>query len=225
MNKPPYICFEGLDGSGKSTIVKRIVPLLEQQGYKVQSVCPTKAGCQCRGIETIFHRFPCLHRYRFLRMFLYAHRSNYAADHMDRNADLLLGDRSLVTSYICRWTRSPLRNRFVVFLVDRLEYKIPAPDHIIYLDVPHQVLCQRLSGRGMRDIDETEKRSREMRQAYDMLRSQKAVVRRLRGATWHSINGDQQEEAVCRDALGIIMPLLKKTELRKEDTKCLPRSH
>lgn len=216
MNKPPYICFEGLDGSGKSTLLRRIVPLLEQQGYKVQKVCPTqtvchcanKADCHCHSIERLFNRYPGLHKYRFLRMFLYAYRSNNAADDIDWSVDLLLGDRSLITSYICRWTRFNLYNRLLVLIINLLEYKIPAPDYVIYLHVPQNVLHERLLCRGKLDIDETEERSSAMKYAYNVLRTDNHLIKRLQDTQWYIIDGNQSEEAVCENVMKQIKHLL-----------------
>jgi len=146
-------------------------------------------------------------------MFLYAYRSNYAASHIDWNVDLLLGDRSIVTSYICRWTRFPLFNSFLVFIVNCLEHKLPAPDYILYLDVPHYILRERLSYRKALDVDETDKRSKAMRYAYDMLQTQEGIIKRIASSQWYRINGNQPEEAVCHDALNRILSLLQSKDI------------
>ncbi|MBD5469457.1 MAG: deoxynucleoside kinase [Lachnospiraceae bacterium] len=216
MSKPLYICFEGLDGAGKSTVYKRVMDILEQQGYRVQGICPTqttcycesKVACQCHSLEKLFNRYPKLHQYRFLRLFLYAYRSNYAAKHIDQSSDLILGDRSLITSYVCRWHHCNMYNRLLVFIVNRLEYKIPAPDYVIYLKVPQKVLHERLVNRGNIDIDETEDRSRAMEFAYDILRTRKGIIKRIAHTKWCVINGDQSEENVCRDAIFQIVQLI-----------------
>ena len=216
MNRPIYICFEGLDGSGKSSTHNKVFACLQQEGIRVQGVCPTRSTCHCieqskcccNSIERLFNRNPWLHRSRFLRMFLYAHRSNYAADHINLDVDLLLGDRSLVTSYICRWTRFNCCNRFLVWIVNRLEARIPAPDYVIYFDVPQEELKKRLTGRGNQDIDETDKRSQAMKKAYDELRNHPSIIRRIAQTRWYVINGCQAQEDVNRDVIECIRQLL-----------------
>ena len=57
-----------------------------------------------RGWYERFNRNPRLKQIDSERQLFYAHRSNHAAEHIDWNADIILGDRSLITSYVCRWS-------------------------------------------------------------------------------------------------------------------------
>lgn len=226
MHRPIYICLEGLDGSGKSTAFKSVVKILEYQGYTVQEVCPTqsschcenKARCHCHSIEKLFNHYPILHKSRFLRMFLYAYRSNYAAQNINNQVDIILGDRSIVTSYVCRWNQSTFYNRILVWLTDKLEHKIPAPDYIIYLDVPQKILQARLSSRLKKDIDETKERSRAMQKAYYIISTQ-LVIKRLVHTKWHVINGDQTKDKVVQDILDLILPIITKKEMKRRIIK------
>ena len=101
MTRPRYICLEGLDGSGKSTAYEAVLSGLQQKGYRVYGLCPTKSTCRCadklrcscRSIERPFNRCAALRNSRFFRQFLYAYRSNRAAKEIDWNADVILGDR------------------------------------------------------------------------------------------------------------------------------------
>ena len=70
---------------------------------------------------------------------------------------------------MCRWSKSELKNKKIIARVNFLESKIPTPDYAIYLDVTPENLQKRLKSRGNTDIDETEKRSQEMRYAYEFL--------------------------------------------------------
>lgn len=212
MKRPQYICLEGLDGSGKTTAYEAVLKKLSQKGYRVCGLCPTKSVCSCadksrctcHNIEQLFNRCPALRNSRFFRQFLYAYRSNRAAKGIDWDADLILGDRSIVTSYICRWTGSKLHDRLLVFAVDRLENRIPAPDHILYLDVPAEELHRRLAERGEPDIDETCERSSAMRKAYGHLRTTPGAIKRLQNVQWHTINGARPREEVADEVLNRI---------------------
>lgn len=218
MNKIPYICLEGLDGAGKTTAYHHIMSLLEEEGYKVCGVCPTQSACYCENkmechchtIEKLFNQYPFLHKHRFLRMFLYAFRSNHAASKIDWTADLLLGDRSIITSYVCRWTRFRFLNCLLINIVNLLEYKIPVPDYVFYLEVSTKTLCKRLSYRNNLDIDETDKRSKAMRYAYNVIQIQTGEIKRISTVQWYTIDGNQPEDTVSHEIFRQIMELLPK---------------
>lgn len=217
MRRPRYICLEGLDGSGKSTAYEAVLRELRRRNYRVYGLCPTKSTCSCvdkskcscRNIERLFNRCAALKNSRFFRQFLYAYRSNRAAKEIDWDADLILGDRSIVTSYICRWTDSRLHNRLLVLMVNCLENRIPAPDYILYLEVPAEELHRRLAERGERDIDETDERSRAMWRAYDYLRTEPDAVRRIKDTQWHTIDGDRSREEVADEVFNQIENIIQ----------------
>jgi thymidylate kinase len=102
------------------------------------------------------------------RAIVYARRSNWAALNTNWSKSLVLGDRSIVTSYVTRWRKWLNSPSLSIRTVDLLESAIPAPDLVFYLDAPHELLMERLQSRGRAiDIDETPKRSMAMRKAYD----------------------------------------------------------
>lgn len=211
MNKRPlYICLEGLDGSGKTTLFKKIVKKLKEEGFTLCEVSPTQKCGENDLWEKIYDKFKFLKDIIFFRNFLYAHRSNMVTKNIDWNVDLLIGDRSIITSFMCRWSKSDLKNKKVIARVNFLESKIPTPDYAIYLDVTPENLQKRLNYRGNKDIDESEKRSSEMRYAYDFLRNNPKAVSRIEKVKWLIIDGNPSEEEVFKNAWKEIITLLKK---------------
>lgn len=210
MNKPCYICFEGLDGSGKSTVFKKVCTALKEKGFNVCELCPTKKIDGTDFLEKLFDKYKFFNRSRFLRQFLYAHRSNFVAERIDWNADIILGDRSIITSYITRFSESPLISKFLVWKTNFLESKIPAPNFVIYLEVPPEVLQKRLKLRGNLDIDENEKRSLEMRRAYEFLMKNPKFIRRIENTKWKILNGNLSEKEVFQNAWNEIVKIINK---------------
>ena len=207
--RPIYICFEGLDGSGKTTLFKKIVKKLKEEGFTLCEVSPTQKCGEHDLWENIYDKFKFLKDIIFFRNFLYAHRSNIVAKNIDWNVDLLIGDRSIITSFMCRWSKYELKNKKIIARVNFLESKIPTPDYAIYLDVTPENLQKRLKSRGNTDIDETEKRSQEMRYAYDFLRNNPKAVSRIEKVKWLVIDGNPPEEEVFQNAWEEIISLLQ----------------
>lgn len=210
MNKRPlYICFEGLDGSGKTTLFKKIVKNLKESGITFYEISPTQKCGDNDLWEKIYDKFKFLKDIIFFRQFLYAHRSNTVSKNIDWNVELLIGDRSIITSYMCRWSQSDFKNKQLIARVNLLESKIPTPDYAIYLDVKPENLQKRLKFRGDTDIDENERRSLEMRYAYDFLRNNPKAVSRIKNVKWIIIDGNLSEEEVFQNAWKEITSLIK----------------
>lgn len=215
MHKPPYFCIEGLDGSGKTTIFEHLLPILEGKGLNVFALNPTHKvlsfdnAYHGENIEKIFEKNEELKEDPLFRAVLYAFRSNYATSKIDWNADLILGDRSIITSYICRWKESEVFNHAWVSLVNFMEPKIPSPDHVFYLKVPQEVLRKRLATRPVLDRDETEERAQEMERAYRYLQDHPMSVERIKGVQWHIIDGTQAQEHVTWDIYTRMLKILE----------------
>jgi thymidylate kinase len=171
MKKPrstKYVCLEGLDGSGKSTTIRTVSSMLESKGIYFDMCNPTqRIPIANDRIENIFSCCILFQKSSLWRAFVYARRAKWAARNTDWSRPLILGDRSIVTSYVTRWRKWLDCPFFTIWLVDILESTIPAPDVVFYLDAPHDLLMKRLELRGReKDIDETLTRSLIMRNAY-----------------------------------------------------------
>lgn len=192
-----YICIEGLDGCGKSTLFKEVTRRLQESAFPFDTVCPTRASEPPNWLEKLFRRSAFLRNSSAFRAFVYAARSSRACATTDWSKPLILGDRSVITSYVTRWRRwfdSPFLSRLAV---DVLEPRIPGPDHVVFLDAPMQMLRQRLNHRGAPlDIDETTERALQMRRAYEEIRST-GCVPRLGATSWHIVDASRSPEAVA----------------------------
>jgi len=199
-----YVCLEGLDGSGKTTLLEGLARKLRSKGADFETVRPTKPLESRSLLERAVGSGGPLEGSRLLRAFLYARRSNGAFRKADWGRPLILGDRGVVTSYAVRWRHFGGGDRASVLLVDALEPLLPAPDHVLFLDAPPEVLRSRLLKRGKPlDIDETRERSEEMRAAYrEIMRSSR--IPRLRKTVWHVLDARKPPRELCRDALEIV---------------------
>ncbi|UOQ76529.1 hypothetical protein MUN84_18625 [Hymenobacter sp. 5516J-16] len=150
-----YICLEGLKGCGKSTLLTSAQQLLATHSVPFDLVAPTNsAPLEHSWTERLSAWLPCLRRLDAWNEHLYAERSRYATDAGQWQRPLILGDRSIVTSYATRWYKwgNPKR---CVERVNTLEAHLPAPDHIILLDLTPQQAWARARTRGAPTVSTT----------------------------------------------------------------------
>lgn len=182
-----YIAIEGPKGCGKSTLLERLPQRLRDYGVTVALLCPTRPIPGPHPLE----RLAAGSDDDALRERLYAARSNYHARRVPQDARLILGDRSILTSYATRWERAPAgQKRQYIARVDALEYLIGLPDHVIQLNVPEAHLLARLQARHGRDYgrhDETPERLRSVLAAYRELRDCGSGLG-LGSIVWHDID-------------------------------------
>jgi thymidylate kinase len=206
-----YICIEGLDGSGKSTVISSLKKELKSEGINIDVISPTKVLEKNKNkfLEKTYKNISFFSKSRIYRAFLYADRSNNATKATNWNADLILGDRSIITSYVVSWSNIKLLNKLKFFRVDLLERKIYAPDHVIFIDVSYNKLNERLNTRSdKRDIDETFERSRKMKKAYISFMKNN-YIKRIKDVKWHVINGDDSKEVVLVNVKKLALEILK----------------
>ena len=208
--KIPYICLEGLDGSGKSTIIEFLKEELKKQGYKVEFLVPTKVlkKNEMKFLEKYYKKHSFLKKSRLYRFLLYANRSNEAVKNIDKNAELIIGDRGIVTSYIVYFKSRSKANWLRIKIIDLFENKIFTPDDILYIEVSEDTLKSRLKKRGGGvDIDETVERSNEMRIAYKEIMENKSIER-IKKTKWHIISGETDINTMRECVLELINNLI-----------------
>jgi thymidylate kinase len=203
-----YVCIEGLDGSGKSTLFEALKERLVAVEFPFATVCPTRAVRPNGWLERWYRLSKPMQRSPSIRAIIYAIRSAQAAKATKWDSPLILGDRSVVTSYVTRWRRwfdSALLSRW---LVDVLESRMPAPDHIIFLELPAPLLRQRLVDRALPlEIDETAERAEQMRLAYEELRT-KQLIPRLKTTVWHLIDATPPSTEVAASAWELLAEIV-----------------
>jgi thymidylate kinase len=206
-----YICLEGLKGSGKSTLLTAAQQLLTAQRVAYGLVALTRAVPEAQSWpERLSARLPCLRRLDAWNDYLYTCRANHAAAQAEWDQPLVLGDRSIVTSYATRWRKwgSPQR---CIARVDSLETQVPAPDHVILLEVEPVVAWQRARERARiyGQQDETLQRLTEAREAYEQIPT--FGIARLAATHWHRLDANQTPALVFRDWVRLMRELTPPT--------------
>jgi thymidylate kinase len=186
-----YIAIEGLKGVGKSTLLDHLKGWLELAGVDYQMLCPTRAMPHQTWWEHAAQNSQYIQDDEF-RQALYAARSNYHSSQIDWSRELILGDRSIITSLVTRWEktrRMPALN--YIQQVRQQEYNISLPDHVIVLDLSDRVLLPRLAQRQRcyGKHDECLSRLQAARRAYSQI-EQQADLLGLGSIRWHHVNAD-----------------------------------
>lgn len=201
-----YIALEGIKGCGKSTVFDAVAYLLKKRGMTINCLRPTSAANFF--IEPFYLRtnqwWPDI-----AIEWLYAKRSNYHANRLPKPlGGLVLGDRSIFTSYATRWdSDNPERT---LARVNRLEYRIPIPNHVIYLSVPVDTALSRIKARPHRcygRVEQSNYRLNSVDHAYREL-ALKGHQLGLTNIDWHWIDASAELPVVIATVLSCIDQLL-----------------
>lgn len=139
-----YIALEGTKGTGKSTLFQQLESALKCDGVEFQTFSPTKP----MPIDIWWEQAYAQHADNDAYVdALYTARANHHAQLADFNAPLILGDRSILTSFVTRWPNDPSKIESYIKQVRSMEYAVPIPDLVIYLDLPVDVTLNRLAQR------------------------------------------------------------------------------
>ena len=206
----PYIAVEGAKGAGKTSALRFVREALRASGIRAACLDPTEQGCPLHPLE-LLHR-SVGSRVDRLTERLYAYRSNRQARLAQVyrvTCDVVLGDRSFVTTLATRWERTTEIGERAHF--DRcrsLEWLIPIPDHVIYIDAPTAELRRRVELRGRRYgiRDESVTRLQEVRCAYEAIR--RSSLPELAPITWHFVANDGPPDGVGPEVLRIVLSTL-----------------
>ena len=93
-----------------------------------------------------------------------------------------------------------------LLLVNIIESSIPAPDHILFLQLPLEVLQQRIRMRGsVYEKDETYDRAKEMQRAYQEILNYRP--KKLRNTIVHYLDGTVSIDKLTRNAYELVLEL------------------
>lgn len=203
-----YIAFEGVKGSGKSTLVEAVRGQLERQGVPFVPVDPTRPLCPAHPLELLAH-VPWLRGWDPFAEQLYQHRSRAHGRRLQQPPHpLVIGDRSVVTTIVTRWSRTWRYG--VEGWVQRCLAGAPTlrpPDHLVWIDVPIDEAVRRCARRGRTYGHADEQRTHLERTRAAM----EALMRRppapLAGTRWHRLDGTVPPESLRAQALHLIQHL------------------
>lgn len=163
-----YIALEGIKGSGKSTLFDRLVSDPSIASNQFSTLRPTVTD-ETSLVDRMFKRFgqQCPDTV-VERMF--ARRSNRASRRLPKRTNLILGERSLITSYVTRWDADDPEAGMA--RVDKMHSHIRLPDYVLYLAIDPRIAAERIAARPARTYgvrDETLARLYEADRIYRYL--------------------------------------------------------
>jgi thymidylate kinase len=202
-----YIAIEGLKGSGKTSLVDKLILFLTAANINFSVMKPTKADDKNSLIEKIYAKYSFMQRNSFFRAIVYTHRAYVASKKTDWNSRLILGDRSIITSYITRWRRWFNSSYLSILFVNIMEPFMRPPDVVIFLQVSIENLMQRMDKRGIFDIDSSMERLNEMCNAYNEIRIYRPI-KKICHVKWIYVDGNKKEDEVFDETCRIILNYL-----------------
>jgi len=204
-----YIAIEGLKCSGKTVLVNRLEHFLKENNVDFSLIKTTKIGNENSFMEKMYKKYSFLNKSSLSRAIVYARRAYIAVKNTNWNSQLVLGDRSVITSYATRWRKWFNSPKLSILFVNITEYFVPAPDIVIFMQVSMENLQQRIKARNTIDIDSSSERLHEMNEAYKEI-SAGNIIKKIRHVQWIYTDANKKEEDVYNDIGAIILQCLNK---------------
>lgn len=209
MNKKGlFIAFEGIDGSGKSTQVKKLAAHLRQQGHKVHSTFEPTDSPIGKMIRSIFNHQMEGDQKVIAALFV-ADRLNHLLNSTDgmlkkyEAGYIVITDRYYLSSYVYHSIHG-IDLEWII-QANSMSADLLKPDLNIFIDIEPEVSMQRLLS------------SRENIEMYENLTNLKNVQKRyyevIKKVENHEniqvVNGNQDIEAIFSDTLNLIKPFIQ----------------
>jgi dTMP kinase len=199
---PLHVALEGIDGSGKSTLIDRVAAVMAAGPVTVEVVRYTqKTGWLGRLMRSLYGAphvpWPVrvIRRQRFIQATLYAMNGRKNLRKSLGGADLVLGDRSVVCSYASHWGLLP------TWFLDLIESR-NVPNVVVLLDLEPAVAHQRLVLRGGAGYEEDLSALQLFRRQYQEL--VESPPPRLRGVAVRRCAADRPVDEVTADVVRVI---------------------
>ncbi len=157
-----YIAIEGIKGTGKSTIINRLI-----RNNKRISVFPiTKAIPVENPFEHVCKSDPKLKQNDLFCEQLYAERAKWHQKHTQR-AEIVLGDRSILTSYVTRWKKwsDPF---YTINRCEALHRGVEHPDVIIWIRADPKKTRERIKKRPAKIFGISDEQPRKLKEAAEI---------------------------------------------------------
>ena len=182
MNKPLFIAFEGIDGSGKSTQAKLLAENLQNAGHKVYTTSEPTDSPIGTIIRNIFrHKMEADHR--TIAALFAADRLHHLLNKTDgiikklEEGFTVITDRYYFSSYAYHGTHMSMD---WVINANSLSADLLRPDINIYINISPEVSMERISsGRNSTELYETLENLRSVRdkysEAFELLKSKENI--------------------------------------------------
>ena len=201
-----FIAFEGIDGSGKSTQVRRLAEHLDKKGHKVYTTCEPTDSPIGKIIRDIFN-----HRMegdqKVIAALFAADRLNHLLQSKDGILQKLSEGYTVITDryYLSSYAYHSVHGIDLEWVIqaNALSAQLLRPDINIYIDVLPKLSLERLSARKI-DIEmyETmENLTRVYNQyqiVFDRIRDDEKIV---------EIDGSRQQDDVHKDIIDVVSAL------------------
>jgi thymidylate kinase len=207
-----YIAIEGLKGAGKTTIIQGLKKILIESGMRVNYYTPFKEEGKAPSSLMDPNAMRNYSTYDDLQEWSYAACAIQTAKQIDWSNPLIIGDRSIATSYVTRWHKyeSPLEN---ILRVDKSHAEMPIPAKILFLEIAPKMAFERIQNREKRTYgieQETMSSLEKQYEAYHALINRK-IAPRMKDTQFILIDATLPAEKVIETTFNIIQSSISKS--------------
>lgn len=206
MSKPLYIALEGIKGSGKSTLIDLLKRKLEITGIPNDWYNPFRKPIEHCWQEELLKLELSEELLDQCYNVAYANRACIAAQKVDWHCPLIIGDRSIITSYATRLHKH-INVEHAINTVNASHVHVPVPNAVILLDTPVKVASSRIENRKPRaygHMHETKEALQQHSANYMRLAREKEVYP-LSQISWYIINANASPRSLSHRIWNILI--------------------